>query len=761
MANEPPGVEEPGTPAGTDPGTHASAASQASPEPRNAVTPSPAGADDQVTPGRPAPDRTTREHTTPEPAAPEQTAPEQTSQDHGEPERTEAERTGPAGVSPGREASDEPGTDATTAIADPEPGTDEREPAEQIERRLLGTLLSPAPTDRLWGWLGPAILAIVAGVARVINLGHPGRIMFDETYYVKQAYSLLVLGYEGQWDGDEVNDEFRDGDYSGLSSEAAYVVHPPTGKWLIALGMRALNTGDGYSWRIAAAIAGALSVFLLARIARRLFASTWLGLAAGAFMALDGLHFTSSRIGLLDVFLMVFILAGFGAVLLDRDQARRRLARAVAAEIAEHGKLTDVWGPGRLGVRWWLVLAGVLLGIGMSVKWSGLYAVAAFGLLVVGWDIAARRRVGVKLWVGGGAFRGGLPAFVALVPTALVTYVAGWWSWFVTPDSYMRQWAADEWAANGTVERSWLPHALNSLWEYHLRMYGFHSGLDSEHTYMSHPLGWLVQWRPTSFYWQSPAPEGETCAGERCVQAITSVGNPVIWWLGAIALLVVLWAALRHRDWRAWAIVAGYGATYVPWFLFAHRTIFTFYMIVLVPFVALALTYALARIGGLLGPPLLTPATTAPRTQAGGATAPDGAPADPAPAAPVPSTSVPAAPVPSDPPADGSTPIGTGTASPGATDSRATTGVAATALLDSDSDSDSTIDPTEPVADPGADPDADSAPTAPRRRRAGVVLMVVVLALAAAAMVYFWPVWTGATISYEQWHLRMWLDSWV
>ena len=580
-------------------------------------------------------------------------------------------------------------------LEDPAPPAD----AEVIETELRSRLLQPGPTDRLWGWVGPLVVAALAAVLRLVNLNHPGRLMFDETYYVKQAYSLLVLGYEGEWEGEDVNDRFREGDFSDLSSDPDYVVHPQIGKWLIAIGLRLFGADNGLGWRFSAAIAGAATVLILARIARRLTGSTLLGSAAGLLLAVDGLHFTGSRIGLLDVFLGFFIIAALAAVLLDREQNRRRLARAAALDLAarDDGRLSDPWGPGT-GIRWWLVLAGVLLGLGGGVKWSAIYALAVFGILVFVWDTLARRTVGVRLWAGAGVFRGGLPAFLALVPVALVTYVAGWFSWFATPGAYLRQWAAEQWAEHGSVERGWLPHALNSLWEYHRRAWDFHTGLDSEHTYEAHPAGWILQLRPTSFYWQSPV-EGD-CGDVDCVQAITSVGNPVVWWLGAVALLVVVFFTIVRRDWRGWVVLAGYAATYLPWFLYSHRTIFTFYAIALAPYVALALTLAIAYLGGFLPPP---------RHPDHDDDAPPVGTQDQVPVEPRPRTE----------------------------------------------DDDGARAPAVVLA-PSVTPSA-----ATRHPRAGLVLLGVVCVAAVVAFAYFWPVWTGQTLSYDEWRAHMWLSSWI
>lgn len=471
--------------------------------------------------------------------------------------------------------------------------------ATAIEGRLADRLLSPVPGSGPWAWIGALLVTAVAAVLRLVHLDRPDRLVFDETYYVKEAYSLLTLGYPGEWD-DKIDEDFAAGDFSGLNSTADYVVHPSVGKWMIAAGMRLLGPDTPWGWRISAAVVGTLSVLLLVRIARRLLSSNLLGCTAGLLLAVDGVHITLSRISILDVFLQFWLLAGFAALLLDRQQYRRRLAARAADELATHGRYRDPWGP-RTGMRWWLLAAAVLFGLACGVKWSGIYAVAVFGVVAVIWSASARRAIGARLWVGGGLIRDGIRSFLTLVPTAAAVYVLTWLPWWLNPNTYLRHWASDVNAVAESPQRTWLPDWLNSWWEYHLQMWHFHNNLSSDHPYMSNPVGWLIQWRPTSLAWDDiqDLSSPDLCGADRCVSAITSLGNPVIWWGGALALLLVLWAAFGRRDWRAWAILAGYAATYLPWFAYMNRTIFTFYTVALAPFVTLALTYGL---GVLLGP---------------------------------------------------------------------------------------------------------------------------------------------------------------
>ena len=70
-------------------------------------------------------------------------------------------------------------------------------------------------------------------------------------------------------------------------------------------------------------------ILILVRVAYRLFHSIVLAGAAGLLMTLDGFQLVLSRTSLLDIFLGLFVLATFAALLLDRDHYRRRWLRAL------------------------------------------------------------------------------------------------------------------------------------------------------------------------------------------------------------------------------------------------------------------------------------------------------------------------------------------------------------------------------------------------------------------------------------------------
>lgn len=329
---------------------------------------------------------------------------------------------------------------------------------------------------------------------------------------------------------------------------------------------------------------------MVGRVARRLFRSSYLGTVASLLTALEGHHFVHSRTGLLDVILMFFALAAFAALLIDRDWSRARLAERVAG--LDRTRLGA--GPWMLW-RPWRLVAAISLGLATGTKWSGLYFFAAFGLMTVLWDVGARRAAGARHYVVGGLLKDGPVALVTMSVLVLTTYLASFAGWFASDRGYHRTWAAEH-PGEGV---QWLPPALRSLWDYHGEVLQFHDNLTSPHTYESNPWSWMIQSRPTSFFYESPTRGMTGCDVEKCSKAISSVGSVSIWWVATVALLVLLFAWALRRDWRAGAILAGFVGGWLPWFFLQHRTIFTFYTIAFEPWVVLAVVYLL---GLALGP---------------------------------------------------------------------------------------------------------------------------------------------------------------
>jgi dolichyl-phosphate-mannose--protein O-mannosyl transferase len=364
-------------------------------------------------------------------------------------------------------------------------------------------------------YLGIYLIAGLGFLLRVINLATPKGLVFDEVYYVDAARDFLAFGVEVTKDDPE------------------FVVHPPLGKWFIAIGIRLFGDNE-FGWRFATAVAGTISIILIGLIAQRLFRSQFLTLLATFLAAVDGLALVHSRTSLLDNFLTTFI-------------------------------LTATY----FFIRKNYVVTAIFLGLALGTKWSALYFIAVFGAVAL--YRAFTHHTGRNL------IRPSIERILtfSLIPIAI--YLATWVGWFLSD----RGWGRDAGS-----------NALSSFIKYHEQMLSFHTGLDEKHTYMAHPWTWLIQSRPTSFFYESP----KTCGGPSCSQEVLAMGTPFLWWTGAIALFVVFgfWIKSiikRRMEPASTIIIMGMVAGYLPWFAFGERTVFSFYAIIFQPFLILAVVY--------------------------------------------------------------------------------------------------------------------------------------------------------------------------
>lgn len=471
-----------------------------------------------------------------------------------------------------------------TGIEPATPSVHDRRPPS-LRRWLVPTI----PGGRLFGWLGPLLVTLFAGVLRFHDLGDPRAVVFDETYYAKDAWALLHFGHE--------HNTVKDADKMLVQNPpnlhiwadgGSFVAHPPAGKWLIAIGewMFGMNP---FGWRFATALIGTLSVLILARVARRMTRSTLLGCAAALLLALDGMHLVTSRTSVLDIFVMFWVLAGFAFLVLDRDVSRAVLVR----RIGETGGERDI---GPFVMHWWRIPAGLCLGTAVATKWTGLYYIAFFGVMVLLWDIGARRAASVRRPFAGGFALDAVPAFLSLVVLSGITYLVWWSGWIFTSGG----WNRGQVSSNPFTT---VTQAIPRLWTYHKQMWHFHTTLTVKHDYQSWPWNWMVLKRPVAFYYTEPT----GCGAPKCSREVLAIGTPAIWWMSIIALIMLVGWWLVQRDWRAGACLVGFTAGWLPWFYFGlnHRTMFLFYSTPMLPFMVLSIVLIL---GIVIGPADALPA---------------------------------------------------------------------------------------------------------------------------------------------------------
>ena len=377
-------------------------------------------------------------------------------------------------------------------------------------------------------------VTLIGGLLRFIRLDEPSDIVFDETYYAKDG-CWYATGSERVCD--------VDGEQTA--------VHPTLGKWLIAAGIRAFGY-DSLGWRVAAAVAGTITIAILYLLARKLLrSSAAAGIVAGLF-ALDFLHFVQSRIAMLDVFVPLFGLAAVLFIVFDRDALLE--------------------GPSPRGMlhRPWRLAAGAAAGAAAASKWSGAFFVVFVFLLAVAWEYAARREDGE-----GRAFRRalrdqGVAIVVSLLLVPVVLYIATF-AGRIEGELFALPWREESW--------------IRGLWDRHVYMFRFHYGLEDTHLYQSPPWSWIVVKRPVSYFYET------TKAGES--KEILALGNPLVWWTSIAALLYVTSKWIRIRDFSRpeGVILAGFLLTYGPWLIQPsdRSALFIFYLLPSVPFMYLAI----------------------------------------------------------------------------------------------------------------------------------------------------------------------------
>ncbi|CAN5136291.1 phospholipid carrier-dependent glycosyltransferase [soil metagenome] len=184
---------------------------------------------------------------------------------------------------------------------------------------------------------GMCFLFILFGIAmRVYNLEYPAKEVFDEVYFPKFA---------GQY----------------LRGIDVYDVHPPLGKFIIALGI--LGFGDTFfGWRVMPLLFGIGAIALMAWIAWKLTKSKFAALLMALFVSVDGMFIAYSRTGLMDGILVVVIFLG--------------LLTAINLKPKSSG-----------------VVVGIALGLAVAIKWPA--AAIFFPMLWYAWRAG---RVKELLW---------------------------------------------------------------------------------------------------------------------------------------------------------------------------------------------------------------------------------------------------------------------------------------------------------------------------------------------------------------------------
>jgi dolichyl-phosphate-mannose-protein mannosyltransferase len=328
--------------------------------------------------------------------------------------------------------------------------------------------------------------------------------------------------------------------------------HPPLGKLILASGIAAFGYNP-FGWRIMGVIFATLMIPLIYVLGKKLF-GTWIGGFASAFLlTFDFMHFTMARMATVDTYVVFFSLASqlFFLIYLKN--------------VLKNGWETPVQP---------LFLAILFFALGFSTKWFVLYGFAAQLALLAALRLKEVAKLKKSLSDKFYAFTD--HPFSVIVGFLLLAVLV-----------YFLTYIPDMLAGRSAVDVLGLPGS----------MYHYHSTLTATHAFSSPWWTWPLMLKPLWLY-VSTLPNNVT-------STIVLFGNPLVWWVGFICVLVISIFALVEIVRTAGkqldkiglpAIFLGvfFFFQWVPYMLISRVT-FIYHFYVNVPFLCLAAAYFISK----------------------------------------------------------------------------------------------------------------------------------------------------------------------
>lgn len=346
-----------------------------------------------------------------------------------------------------------------------------------------------------------ALLTLFAGILRFTAISTPDQIAGDEHYFV--SFSRDFQNHRFFFD-----------------------VHPPLGKMIIAGGMHIFGDTP-FGWRSMSALFGTALIPLLFFFGRELTGKRSVGLMLALLGFFDGLLFVLSRVAVMDIFLLDFLMLGYLFLL---------------ACLKKGGSARRVW--------LLLVLSAVCFGLASSVKWIGFLFLLTVPLLILIPELTGAPPSGMTVR---------LRRLAVFLLSAAVAYTAVW-----------------------TVHLLWVGIAWQELARtfgiLHVRIFQYHTAITETHAYESPWWSWPLLLRPWEYFAR---------AENGTVQRMMALGNPLIWWP---ALPVFVWYTIRFFRRERWVLLT-FLLLLLHWVPFSliQRPMFTYHFLSALPFFLLPL----------------------------------------------------------------------------------------------------------------------------------------------------------------------------
>jgi dolichyl-phosphate-mannose--protein O-mannosyl transferase len=339
--------------------------------------------------------------------------------------------------------------------------------------------------------------------------------------------------------------------------------HPPLGKLIQALGILAFGETP-FGWRIMGVLFGTLMVPLMYLIGKKLF-GTWIGGFSASFLfTFDFMHFTMARIGTVDTYVVFFSLMTQLFFLVYFMSVRKKGWRGASI--------------------WPLFLAVVFAALGFSTKWFSLFG--AIGMLALLFALRLKEVKNLKASLSDkyvAIFSYPFFQFLLFIGVFALIYFATYIPEMLMGDSF------------GTIL------SLQNA------MFSFHAGTVTD-TSAAPWWTWPFMFNPAGGY--VPKWFDITYLPNSTVSTISAFGNPAIWWVGFIAMVVLAIKAfhidnlitkrkltLEGQGWdiAALFIVVVFGFSWLI-YVFIGRATYIYHYYLSVPLICLAITYFINKI---------------------------------------------------------------------------------------------------------------------------------------------------------------------
>lgn len=340
--------------------------------------------------------------------------------------------------------------------------------------------------------------------------------------------------------------------------------HPPLGKIFIMVGVAVFGMNP-FGWRIMGTLFGIGMVPLMYVFGKRLFKKPGYAFLGAFLFTFDFMHFAQTRIATIDSFSVFFIIAMLYFIY-----------RFYTTTNYNTQSLKSCLAP--------LFLSGLMLGLGIASKWICVYAGVGVAVMLF---IYIFKRYREYLY----ALRA-LPEAQGDEKTLLTGIVAGYRKkttalfficllfFIVMPLAiYLASYLPYMLVVEGEA------YDLSGIWGVQEFMLSYHSGLTAGHPFSSQWWQWPLIFKPIWYY------KGDVPAGN--VAAISSFGNPAVWWVGFAAILAVGYWAVKGRyrgDKGILLVFLGIAANFLPWIAVTRAT-FIYHYFATVPFMVFAIVY--------------------------------------------------------------------------------------------------------------------------------------------------------------------------